>query len=207
MFTHPLAHWDHYIRMEDEDEADTDLIESSAMKTPSLVTPNLVLILSGFCKIQINKSFVFLHFSTLGNPPPSPLPLSSVGLALSCVLLHHSLVPPHILFSLSPVVSPNAGPLLALSLSLHVYLDDGVVLALLVQALVSPLALPFARLLIKGQVLALLAGLGLDSLLRGEALPFGGGLGLGDGLLSRQVCTGWREREEDAFLGGAERAG
>ncbi|CAH0026651.1 unnamed protein product [Clonostachys rhizophaga] len=62
-------------------------------------------------------------------------------------------------------------------------------------------------LLIKGQILALLAGLGLDALLRSKALPFGGFFGLGDGLLSRQVCAGWRKREEDAFLGGAEGAG
>ncbi|CAI6054642.1 unnamed protein product [Clonostachys chloroleuca] len=62
-------------------------------------------------------------------------------------------------------------------------------------------------LLIKGKILALLTGLGLDALLRSEALPFGGFLGLGDGLLSWQVCAGWWKREEDAFLGGAEGAG
>lgn len=133
--------------------------------------------------------------------------LATLAHGNTLVLSHHTLVALNALLSLSASISPHACALLSLPLLFHVDLDDPVVFALLVQGLVSPLALPFAALLIVGQVAALLAGLGLDALLGGEALPLGRWLGLRYGLLSRETSTWLGEREEDAVLGGVKGAG
>lgn len=109
--------------------------------------------------------------------------------------------------ALPPSIGPDAGALFPRGLLLRVNLDQPVVLALLVQALVTPLALPLARLLVVGQVAALLPGLCLDALLGGEALPLGRRLGLGHGFLAGQAGGGRGQRQEDAVAGGLERAG
>lgn len=147
-------------------------------------------------------------------PPPLASRISSpLGLlahlvrSIPLVFPHLPLIALDLLHALSPPISPNAGALFPRSLLLGIHLDQPVVLALLVQALVSPLALPLARLLIVRQVAALLPRLGLDALLGGEALPLGRRLGLGHGLLARQAGGGRGQRQQDAVAGGLQRAG
>lgn len=131
-------------------------------------------------------------------------PLSSLGsfaLGNPLVLSHLALIALHPLFALTSSISPLSGAFFSLPFGFHVDLDTPVILALLVQGLVTPLALPFAALLIKGEVAALLAGLWLDALLGGKALPLGRRLGLRYGLLAGQTSAGLGERQEDAVWG------
>lgn len=138
---------------------------------------------------------------------PFPSLLAALGEGFPLVLAHLPLVAPDLLLALPPAVAADTGALLALPLGLHVDLDEPVVLSLLVEALVAPLALPLARLLVVGEVLALLAGLGLDALLLGEALPLCRGLGLGHGLLAGQAGGRGGQAEQDAVAGGGDGAG
>lgn len=62
----------------------------------------------------------------------------------------------------------------------------------------SPLLLPLAAGLVEHQVLALLLGLGLDTLALGELLPLGGRFRNRQGLLAGEGRVAGREREEHA---------
>jgi hypothetical protein len=97
-----------------------------------------------------------------------------------CPLL--PLIPPHAVLALSPAVRTRIVRLARLLLLLLVDLDKPVVLAVLVLALVAPLGDPLALRVVVDQVTVAL--LVLDALLGGKALPLGGLLGGGDGLLA-----------------------
>ncbi|KAI6766747.1 hypothetical protein HG531_011969 [Fusarium graminearum] len=102
------------------------------------------------------------------------------------VLAHQAFVALDPLLAFSSAIATDGGALLSLLFGFHVDLDNGPVLALLVQGLVSPLALPLAGLLVEGKVAA--------------------GLGLRDGLLTGETGA-WRWEGEQNTLGGrAERA-
>lgn len=139
-----------------------------------------------------------------------PNPFSSIRrlcLRDTFVLAHQTLVALDPLLALSSAIAPDGGTLLSCLLGLYVDLDDGIVLALLVQSLVTPLALPLARLLVEGKVAARIARLWLDTLLGGEALPLGRRLGLRNGLLAGEAGARGGKAEQNALGGGAERAG
>lgn len=123
------------------------------------------------------------------------------------VFPHHPLVPLDSLFPFPPPISSNASSLFAVLLNILINLHKPVTLALLVQSLVTPLPLPLSGLLVKRQVLALLSGLGLDTLLGSEPLPLRRRLGFGHWLLTRKPCR-WRwQRQQDTVGCGFERAG
>ena len=91
------------------------------------------------------------------------------------------------------------------ALLLLVNLDQPVILTILVLALVAPLGNPLALGLVVDQVAVAL--LLLDALLGGKLFPFGGLLGGGNRLLTRERC-GWRGKDQMyAFRGGLYLAG
>lgn len=115
------------------------------------------------------------------------------------------LIPPRPIFALLPTIRPRIVRLARLLLLLLVDLDKPVVLAVLVLALVAPLGHPLAgRFFVDHLAVALLV---LDALLGGEALPFSGLLGCGDGLLAGQWGRGRGEDEVHALAVGLDLAG
>lgn len=122
------------------------------------------------------------------------------------VLAHLPLVALDPLLALPAAVAADARALGAVALGLGVYLDEPVVLALLVERLVSPLALPLARLLVVRQVAALLARLGRDALLGREALPLGRRLDSRHRLLARQPGRRLGQRQQHAVRRRLQRA-
>jgi hypothetical protein len=126
------------------------------------------------------------------------LPASPVVVALL------PLVPLHPVLALSPAVRPRVVRLARLLLLLLVDLDQPVVLAVLVLALVAPLGHPFAsRFVVHQLAVALLV---LDALLRGEELPLGLLFRSGQLLLAGKG-RGWAGQDEvDAFRVGLDLA-
>jgi hypothetical protein len=133
------------------------------------------------------------------------LPLSLPILAARTIVIPLlPLIPPNPVLALPPAIRARIVRLARLGLLLLIHLDQPVVLAVLVLALVAPLGDPFAaRLIVHQLAVALLV---LDALLGGKALPFGRLFGGGDGLFARQGHAGGREDEVHAFRVGFDLA-